>query len=95
MTLGTRTEAERHYDAERDGTLYFAEPTEREILQGIIAAAPATAEDAPVDHLDRMIEIQLILDGGEDDDYDPWDDIIDVLVKGSPVPPRGDAEPAA
>jgi hypothetical protein len=44
MSIDTRTEAERRYDAERTGTLYFPEPTEREILTAIIDLAPATDE---------------------------------------------------
>jgi hypothetical protein len=80
MSIDTRTEAERRYDAERTGTLYFPEPTEREILTAIIDLAPATEEDA---------------------DYNPWDDIIDVLAgvehqpfgtlpDGTPIPGQFD-----
>jgi hypothetical protein len=49
-TVDTRTEAERRYDAERDGTLYFQKPQ----------PAAVEAEDA------EIIQILTIIDGDED-----------------------------
>ncbi len=51
MTTDTRTDAERRYDAERDGTLYTAQPTHTD--------EPLSADE------ETVLNILLAIDGGE------------------------------